>query len=115
MSEPEQPQSEPIDPKDLIEVRLEKSPQFRVIHCDGASGRPTPNRLLGMPLYAEFVNPPGRILLDRGEHGNLTERPVKTKREIIRQFEATVLLSANDAQTLGRWILRPVKRMREKG
>ena len=115
MSEPETLQSEPIDPKDLIEIGLEKSPHFCVIHCGGVFGRPTRNRLLGMSLYAEFVNPPDRILLDPNEQGNLTERPIYTKREIIRQVEATVLLTANDGQTLGRWILRPVKRMREKG
>ena len=114
MSGRETPQSEPIDSKDLIEIRLEKSPQFRIIHCDGAFGGPTPNRLLGISLYAEFVNPPDRIVLDPDRHGNLTERPVYTKREIIRQVEATVLLSANDAETLGSWILRQVDRMREK-
>jgi hypothetical protein len=113
VSEPEAPQSESLDADELPEIRYEKSPQFRVIHCDGAFGGLTPQRFFGMSLYAERVKPPDRIVLEPDEKGNLTERPVFTKHEIIREVEATVLLSLDQAESLGRWLLRGVQGMKE--
>lgn len=57
MSEPEAPQSESVDAADLPGVRYEKSPQFRVIHCDGGFGGPSPKQFFGMSLYAERIRP----------------------------------------------------------
>lgn len=113
MSEPEAPQPDSLEPKGLPDIRYENSPQFRVIHCDGAVGGLTPQGLVGMSIYAERVKLPDRIVLEADERGNLTERPVYVKHEIIRQVEATVLLSYDQAETLGGWLLNAVSRAQE--
>lgn len=40
----------------------------------------------------------------------MTERPIYTKQVIIRQLEATVLLSMDDAERFGLWLLEGVQR-----
>ena len=113
VSEPEAPQPDSSDAKDLPDIRYENSPQFRVIHCDGAFGGQTPQGLFGMSLYAEHVKPPDRFVLELDEQGNLTQRPMDTKHEIIRQVEATVILTLDQAETLGSWLRDGVSRAKE--
>ena len=113
MSEPEAPQFDSSDAKDLPEIRYENSPQFRVIHYDGCFGAQTPHGSFGMSLYSERVKPPDRIVLDADEQGILTERFIYDKREIIRQVEVTVLLSLDQAETLGQWLLTTVMQAKE--
>ena len=113
MPDPKVPQSETADVRGLPEIRYENASQFRVIHCDGAFGELTPNRLVGVSLYTERFKPPDRIVLHADEQGNLSERPIFSKREVIRQLEATVLLSMDEARNLASLLLRTVGRMEE--
>ena len=107
------PRSTSSVPKEFPEIKYQRSAQFRVIHCDGAFGGFTPKRLLGMSLYAERNNLPDKSVLNVDDEGMLRERLVFSKREIIRQVEATVLLSVDDAESLGSWILEQVKQARK--
>ncbi len=110
--EPEVSASNPVEATDVLEFRYQKSPQFRIIHCDGAYGGFTPKGLFGLSLYAERAQLPDKTVLNMNEQGNLTERHEPAKRDVIRQVEATVLLSADQAETLGRWILEHVRRVK---
>lgn len=113
MSEPEAPQPDSPDANDLPDIRYENSPHFRVIHCDGTSGGWTPQGLFGLSLYAELVKPPDKIVLELDEQGELTQRTVYGKREIIRQVEATVMLSLDQAERLGRWLQNEAQQAKE--
>ncbi len=114
VSEPEAPQSESVDAKDLPEIRYEKSSQLRVIHCDGAVGTFTPKGFLGVSLYSERVKLPEQSVLGVDGQGVVTESVVVTKPEITREIEATVLLSESAAESLGAWLLERVQKFKGK-
>ena len=112
VSESETPQAKSVGAKVLPDVRYTKSTSFRVIHCDGAVGALTPSRFLGMSLYSERVGLPDQSILKVSEDGNVIESLVVHKREIIREIEATVMLTVDEAESLGNWLLEQVQKAR---
>ena len=104
VSEPAAPPSESVDAKAVPEVRYEESSELRVFHCDGAIGGPTPKGFFGMSLYAERYSLPDKAVSEEDAEGNVTER-LKGKVEIVRRVEATVLLTVDEAGSLGRWLV----------
>ncbi len=112
MSESETPQATSVGAKGLPDVRYTKSTSFRVIHCDGAVGAVTPRRFLGMSLYSERVGLPDQGILTVDEDGKVIESLVEHKREIVREIEATVMLTLDEAESLGNWLLERVQQAR---
>ena len=104
VSEPEVPPSQSFDANAVPEVRYEESSEFRVFHCDGAIGSPTPKGFFAMSLYAERYGLPDKAVPEVDAEGNVTER-LEGKVEIVRRVEATVLLRVDEAGSLGRWLV----------
>lgn len=104
VSEPEGPPSESVDAKAVPVIRYEESSELRVFHCHGAIGGPTPQGFFGMSLYAERYSLPDKAVPEVDSEGNVTER-LEGKVEIVRRVEATVLLTLDEAGSLGRWLL----------
>jgi len=69
---------------------------LRVFHCDGAIGGSTPKGFFGMSLYAERFSLPDKAVPEADAEGNV---------EIVRRVEATVLLTIEEAASLGRWLV----------
>ena len=104
VSKPEAPPAESVDAKAVPEIRYEESSEFRVFHCHGAIGGPTPKGFFGMSLYAERYSLPDKAVPEVDSEGNVTER-YEGKIEIVRRVEATVLLTVDEAGALGRWLV----------
>ena len=112
VSEPEASPSESVYAKAVPEIRYEESPELRVFHCHGAIGGPTSKGFFGVSLYAERYSLPDKAVPEVDSEGNVTER-LEGKVEIVRRVEATVLLTVDEAGTLGRWLLDGVERLKE--
>ena len=52
-------------------------------------------------------------MLELDEQGELTQRPVYGKLEVVRQVEATVMLSLDQAESLGRWLRNEAQQAKE--
>ena len=111
VSEPEVAPSESVDAKAVPEIRYEESSELRVFHCHGAIGGPTPKGFFAMSLYAERYGLPDKAVLEVDAEGNVTER-LEGKVEIVRRVEATVLLTVDEAGSLGRWLLDGAQRLK---
>ena len=109
--EPEAPPSESVEPRAVPEIRYEESSELRVFHCHGAIGGPTPNGFFGMSLYAERYSLPDKAVPEVDAEGNVTER-LEGKVEIVRRVEATVLLTVDEAGSLGRWLVDRAKQLK---
>ena len=111
VSEPEAPPSESVDANAVPEIRYEESPELRVFHCHGALSGPTPKGFFGMSLYAERYSLPDKAVREVDAEGNVTER-LEGKVEIVRRVEATVLLTVDEAESLGRWLLDTAEQLK---
>jgi hypothetical protein len=114
MSESPRPKTPP-----RISYEYIKSSQFRVIHCSGAVGGPTPQGFLAMTVFSERTPIPKSVvheILQTGEHQTLGPEVVaerKSKRGIIREAEMTVLLSLDNATALRDWLNKSIETMQE--
>jgi hypothetical protein len=91
-----------------------KSPQFRVIHSDGAVGGVTPRGFIHLALYSERpaipqsqehpISPEGRILDPTDTEG---------KRGIVREIDVDVIMPKQAAIELRDWLVRRIDELDE--
>ncbi|MCC6267359.1 MAG: hypothetical protein IT300_07310 [Dehalococcoidia bacterium] len=91
------------DESSEVEIFFEKSPQYRVIHADGAWGGLTAQLGLHLAFYSEFRQPPESIT-----YGLANSQPIekaRTGREaIVRHIEAEVAFNLQTAASLRDWL-----------
>jgi hypothetical protein len=105
----DEPKSDPQSEKKL-QFHFIKSNHYRVIHVDGAHGGLTPRGQIFIALYSERVPIPEMIVHGVAENrltGELlAER--KSKRGIVREVEAGVVMDLGAAQALHEWLGKKV-------
>jgi hypothetical protein len=86
-----------------VEIIFEKSPQYRVIHADGAWGGLTAQLGLHLGFYSEFRQPPESITYSLEKDQPIEK--VRTGREaVVRHVEVEVAFSLQTAQSLRDWL-----------
>lgn len=90
-----------------VSFRYYKSHNFRVIHADGAFGGMTPRAGLFVAFYNERFPIPEATTHSITQDGALGEELRServSKKEIIREVEAGVLLDVEAAKSLVQWL-----------
>lgn len=97
---------EPDIPSDAtIEIVYTDSPEFRVIHADGAQGGFTKDGNLYFALYTEHASFPKRVVHEITEDQSLGEIVESDKQgDVTRRRECGVLLSYQSLQQLHAWL-----------
>lgn len=91
-----------------VEIFFEKSPQYRVIHADGAWGGLTAQLGLHVAFYSEFRQPPESITYT--VTNNAPAEKARTGREaIVRHIEAEVAFNLQTALSLRDWLNTKLK------
>jgi hypothetical protein len=86
-----------------VEIIFEKSPQYRVIHADGAWGGLTAQMGLHLGFYSEFRQPPESITYSLDKNQPIEKS--RTGREaVVRHVEVEVAFSLQTAQSLRDWL-----------
>lgn len=81
-----------------------KSSQFRVIHCDGAIGGPTPNGNIHVTLYSERPAIP-QVTVQTISNGILGEVTRSLGRSgVVRELEVDAILDVQRATALRDWL-----------
>ena len=98
--------SEDARPPQQIEFHYIKSPAFRTVHVDGVFGglRPTGEASLAIAVFSERLPIPQRVTvaIDEGKVGAEIERV--SRRGIVRELDAELIMSMTTAQTLYDWL-----------
>ena len=85
---------------------------FRVIHVDGAIGGITPQRLVHAALYSERSSIPQRlvhIINPDGSLGDRIDEETLTRGAVVRELEADLIMTAETAGSLAKWLLEKVR------
>ncbi len=86
-----------------VEIFFEKSPQYRVIHADGAWGGLTAQLGLHLAFYAEFRQPPESIVYHIVNNQAAEERR-SGQESIVRHIEVEVAFNLQTARSLRDWL-----------
>ena len=91
-----------------------KSNHFRVIHVDGAHGGPVPQvNAIQIALFSERVPIPQQITHSLRDHKLGDELSRVGRDGVVREVEAELIVSIDNAETLGKWILAKVEAARQ--
>ena len=94
---------------DRIKTNLQKSPQYRTIHCDGAYGGISPRGYISVTFYNERAVIPrilSREVLNIDEAGSASLGPDQIEESlegIMRQLEATIVMDINASRDFYTW------------
>lgn len=105
------------DPE-TVRIEFERSPSYRLIAADGAWGGPTPRGRILVNFFVDVPTSPLSVthgLSDDGQLGPEVDRSPalpETSPRVSREFEVGVLLSPEDAEGVGRWLLEQVELLR---
>jgi len=95
---------------DRLTINLQKSPQYRSIHCDGAYGGVTGRAYISFTFYNERMTLPRTMTREvlkfdketgAGELG--PEEIGETLGGVMRQLEATIFMDVNAAREFYGW------------
>ncbi len=104
-----------------VRIEFEKSPHYRLMPADGAWGGPTPRGRIMVNFFVDIPSAPYSITHDLTEDGQLgteLERSPAvdgTIPRVARELQVGVLLSLEDAEGVGRWLLEQVEMLRSEG
>ncbi|HEX8565735.1 MAG TPA: hypothetical protein VF648_08690 [Pyrinomonadaceae bacterium] len=90
-----------------IQFHFIKSSFFRVIGIDGVLGGITPRGDINATLFSERLPIPDVIEHDLDENGMLSKKArVVSKKGVVRETEATLVLNSVAARDIGQWLIR---------
>lgn len=97
------------EPTREVHFHYLKSPAFRSIHADGASGGLTPRGGFHMALFAERAPIPQETIHELDSEGGIKQERARIAKEgIIRELQVDVFMSMDTAETLARWLMAHV-------
>jgi len=98
-----------------ISFRFERDPEYRVLVANGAWGGPTPRGEIMFDLFFEHADVPEEIAYMATPDGLGPEisRSPQTN-YIIRDALVGVVMTPENAESLGRWLLEKVSVMKTK-
>lgn len=105
-----QPGSEEKAPSSLV-FHFIKTPDYRTIHVDGATGGITPHGLIHVAIYSEHAAIPQRTthkIEGRGLGEELDDERV-SRGGIVRDVAASLFMTHSVAKAMGEWLLRRAK------
>jgi hypothetical protein len=108
-----------VDSSDMREpteltIHLIKSSGFRVVHCDGAIGGPSPNgEFIHMAVYSERVPIPIQMTYAMAADGVMKDAGQRVAREgVVREIEFDMIMTPQTADRLADWLKERVSFIR---
>lgn len=101
---PDQPGNTKVD---KLTFHYLKTGAYRPLHVDGAVGAITPQGLISMSLYSEHIPIPQSVthaVTEEGVLGAEISEARRAKEGVIRDVEATLLLSETVARSIQKWL-----------
>ena len=97
-----------------VQIHFIKSNGFRVIHCDGAWGGPSPNgRFIHLSLFSERLPLPQQVSHEATPEQRLGPEIGRVTREgFVREIEIDAVMTFETAESLGNWLLKNVQQYR---
>lgn len=100
----------------VINFNYIKSSCFRVVHCDGVIGAPTPQANITASIFSERVPIPQQVALKVDSTGHLgaeiKERRIQ-REGIVREVEVELVMSVEVAKQFSDWLLANIKAVNE--
>lgn len=103
--------SDPVVPNEIAYHYI-KGNNFRVIHSNGAVGGISSRGEISMNLFSERPAIPRFSVFEIQSDGSLGGEKIELRdcrSGAVREVEISVLMSAIDAETLGKWLLQKVE------
>ncbi len=93
-------------PPPTIQFSFLKSNSYRAIHVDGAWGGITPDLNIHMGVFCQRLPFPNRVVhkIVDGDIGPETERATSTEEGIVREIEADIVMNAEVARSIIKWL-----------
>lgn len=84
-----------------------QAPDFRVIFCEGCEGGLTPDGLISMGVYSQYLGrPKKKIVVADEEAGLLREEPAESSAPLVlvREFQVQMLFNLQTAKAIHHWL-----------
>lgn len=98
--------------------KYEQGAGYRIVHATGARGAITPSGGILFELFTEFAVPPSEEIHRLNPNGTLGglefAHPKKETVEISRQLQVGVVVSPDDAESIGKWLLKKVEEAKSR-
>ena len=91
--------------KRTLEVKFEKSPDFKIVPATGAWGGPTPQGELLCNFYVEYTEIPESIKLEITD-GSSEEIGKITTDVLVRELQVGIVMRPDIAKSIGEWLIR---------
>ena len=91
-------------PQQTISTRFIRGNGLRVVHVDGAWGGITPQGLVHLGLFSEYVEPPASVTYAAGPAGQAQEIQRTGGGSVTRELEVIAIMSPNVARAVRDWL-----------
>ena len=91
--------------KKTLEVKFEKSPDFKIVPATGAWGGPTPQGELLCNFYVEYTEIPESIKLEITDGFSKETERIPTDL-LVRELQIGIIMRPDIAKSIGEWLIK---------